>query len=116
MSNIAEQLLKELNTRPQPRGYLCWVLECTDSELRAAVRELRDNGYNVASNSHTNGYWLGDKDDAKRTIRELRAKAYTLIKRANALEKGLDKGQIKWTEEGQAEWPTTVRGADLWQR
>lgn len=90
MSTLAEELLKELTTRPQPRGYLSWVLQCTDNELRAAVRELRDNGY----------------EDTERTIRELRAKAFTLIKRANALEAGLDKGQVEWTTDGQAEWLT----------
>lgn len=106
MRALAEELLRELNTRPQPRGYLSWVLQCTDNELRAAVRELRDNGYNVASNSHTAGYWLGDKEDTQRTIRELRAKAISLIKRADALEAGLDKGQVEWTTDGQAEWLT----------
>ncbi len=106
MSALAEELLKELTTSPQPRRYLSWVLQCTDNELRAAVRELRDNGYNVASNSHTNGYWLGNAEDTERTIRELRAKAFTLIKRANALEAGLDKGQVEWTTDGQAEWLT----------
>lgn len=95
MSALAEELLKELTTRPQPRRYLSWVLQCTDNELRAAVRELRDNGY-----------WLGNAEDTERTIRELRAKAFTLIKRANALEAGLDKGQVEWTTDGQAEWLT----------
>lgn len=96
---LKEKLKLILNDAPKSREILCANLGCTDSQLRAAVRELRDDGVYICSNNKTRGYWLGSKDDAIRTARELRSKAFTLLREASRLDgKELD-GQVQIEEE-----------------
>lgn len=95
MNGMAYRLLELLTDKPQSKGDLQDQLHCGERDVRRAVKELRENGYNIASNSERKGYWLGDEEDRLRTIRELRSRARKLEKTAAALEKGVDLGQIR---------------------
>lgn len=93
MSETAERLWEILTDRPTPRYYLRDALGVSDRALRRAVTELRKNGYNVAANSSTGGYWKGDDNDKKHTIAEYRSRAYELLATASAMECGPLDGQ-----------------------
>lgn len=90
MSDLAEFLWDVLTDEPKTRGELMEILGEKDRAIRRAVTELRKHGYNVASSSSVGGYWRGNEDDRKRTIREYRAKAYEELAIAYALERGED--------------------------
>ena len=92
---VALELSAELETYPQSKEYLSAKLNCSEREIRKAVAELRRMGYNVCSNSGRKGYWLGDEEDKKRTVKEYRARAYALLKTAQAIELGPDNGQME---------------------
>ena len=95
LSDLAKDLRDTLTTEPQSRSELMDMLNCSDRSLRRAVNELRKNGYNVASNSDTKGYWYGDEEDKERTIKDLRARAAELRQTALALEHVPDIGQME---------------------
>lgn len=95
MSELAKLLLDTLTFKPQTRAELCDKLHCGERAVRRAVEELREYGYNIASNSETGGYWLGSEADRERTINELRSRARKLEQTAAALEKGVDIGQME---------------------
>lgn len=67
----------------------------SERDIRRAVQELRRHGFNIASSSDQKGYWIGDETARQRTIKEYRARANTLLKVADALEKGPDIGQME---------------------
>lgn len=95
MSELAYMLLEILKGEPQGRGELCDKLHCGEREVRRAVKELREHGYNIASSSDKKGYWIGTEEDRQRTINELRSRARRLEQTAAALEKGVDIGQLE---------------------
>lgn len=66
----------------------------SEREIRKAITDLRNSGWNIAATSGTKGYWIGSEEDRKRTVREYRARAYKMLKTAEALEKGPDLGQL----------------------
>lgn len=104
MTPLAEKVLNMLTEEPQSRyelqGRLAVYNEkgigvCpSERDVRRAIAELRDLGYNIASSSDTQGYWLGNEADKERTIKELKSRAMKLLKTADALEKGPDIGQV----------------------
>lgn len=99
MKEIKDELKKMLTDKPKTRESLCAALGCTDSELRGAVRKLRESGVPVCSSNKTRGYWFGDKADTMRTAKELRAKAFTLLREASKLDGKEIDGQIKIGED-----------------
>lgn len=104
MTQLAERVLKLLGKFPKSRYELQAELGVynkkgigvcpSERDVRRAIAELRDLGYNIASSSDTQGYWLGDEADKERTIKELKSRAMKLLKTADALEKGPDIGQV----------------------
>ena len=93
--NIEDELLFILTDTPKSRSELKDSLHCGDRDIRRAVSSLRKKGYNIASNSDTSGYWLGDEHDKTRTVAEYRSRAMELLKTAEAIEKGPDFGQVE---------------------
>lgn len=67
----------------------------SERDVRDAIKELRELGFNIASSSGKKGYWLGDENARQRTIKEYRSRANSLNKTADALEKGPDIGQVE---------------------
>lgn len=104
MTQLAERVLKLLGKFPKSRYELQaelgvynekGIAVCpSERDVRRAIAELRDLGYNIASSSDTQGYWLGNEADKERTIKELKSRAMKLLKTADALEKGPDIGQV----------------------
>lgn len=104
MSPLARRVWNLLADEPQSRFDLqsklaVWtekgIAICpSERDVRRAIAELRDLGYNVASSSDKKGYWRGTKADKERTIKELKSRAMKLLKTADALEKGPDIGQV----------------------
>ena len=96
VSKILE-LVENSKTREtaQTSGELHDKLGYETRVIRDIITDLRNEGYNIASNSGSRGYWMGSAEDVKRTANEYRSRAYKLLKTADALEKGLDKGQIE---------------------
>lgn len=88
MSDLADRLWDVLDSTPSTREELIEELGANDRTIRRAVKELRDRGYNVATDSDTGGYWRGNEIDKRRTINELRARAYKELATAEALELG----------------------------
>lgn len=95
MIDIENELLFILTDKPKSRAELKDTLHCGDRGIRRAVNRLRKKGYNIASNSATSGYWLGDENDKARTIAEYRSRAMELLNTAAAIEKGPDMGQME---------------------
>lgn len=88
-------LLKKGDT--YTRQGMCLYLGISDSELRSLIRELRQDGYPICSNSRKNGYWLGSKEEIEQTINEYRHRAYDMLRTAIALEKKKSIGvQQEW--------------------
>lgn len=93
MSDLALRLWEVLSDEPTPRAELAEMLNAPDRSVRAAVAELRENGYNVASCSHKDGYWRGNDADRRRTIAELQSRKVKLIEVIKAMERGPIDGQ-----------------------
>ena len=94
MEELQRNLLKVLKRTPQTRADLCLALGISDRKLRSTVQELRDSGYNIASNSNSGGYLLGSERDKRRIIAEYRSRAYKELATASAIERGPLEGQI----------------------
>ena len=106
MTELAKRLYDELGDEPiskwdlqellaRPNKNRTMMICPSERDIRRAVAELRDAGFNVASSSDKKGYWLGDEVAKERTIKELRSRATKLLKTADALEKGPDMGQLE---------------------
>ena len=101
LSPLAQAIWAELeqNHGAVTRYQLRDMLHTSDRSIRAAVKELRDHGFNVVSvsDSSSKGYWIGTEEDKRRTIAELKSRAYKMLATAAALEAGPDQ-QIKWED------------------
>ena len=86
----------ELTDRPQSLKVIADKVQLPERTVRRLLKELRDNGYNVASRSDKKGYWRGNEIDKRRTISELRSRARAEERTAAALERGPVEGQIEW--------------------
>lgn len=86
-------VLSMLTTKPQSRYILARAIGISERRFRRAVHELRLEGNLIVSDSKTGGYRLGTKEEAKATARELRSRAYDLLRTAKALE-GVDPDQL----------------------
>lgn len=91
--NTKRMVLSMLTTKPQSRYILARAIGISERRFRRAVHELRLEGNLIVSDSKTGGYRLGTKEEAKATARELRSRAYDLLKTARALE-GADPDQL----------------------
>ncbi len=92
-NTTADRLLSILTIRPQSRRVLAERLHTSDRGLRKAVMELRKRGYPVCSNSHADGYWIGTKEDVRRTVAEYRRRANESLLIARKME--------QWQLDGQ---------------
>lgn len=92
---LRDRLALSLTEMPKSRKHLCIELGCSDRSLRMAIKELRDSGIPVCTDSETGGYWIGDEKEIDRTVKELRARAYKLILTADRLERKAIAGQIE---------------------
>lgn len=106
LSPLARRLYSELTTEPMSKWELQEKLATYDDkhrvaiipserDVRRAIRELRELGFNIASSSDHKGYWIGDETARQRTIKEYRSRAAALLKVADKLEKGPDIGQME---------------------
>ena len=95
MNTQSQELWSLLTNEPQSKWELADKLGCGERQVRRCISELRKSGFNVAANSDGEGYWRGSDSDRRRTVKELRSRAYKLIETANALEKGPDLGQME---------------------
>ena len=83
-----------LTDKPISREILCYRLKVSDNVLREAKAELVDNNVPVCANSDKKGYWLGNAEDRRHAANELRAKAMTLLQRADKLDPDNVEGQV----------------------
>lgn len=103
LSKKARILLELLDEHPKDKDTLHTMLNVNVRTVRQYVDELRLRGIQVASNSHTKGYWLGSKEDIALTIADYRSRARKLYAIADALEKGEDIGQEEMDIKEEAE-------------
>ena len=90
-------VLSMLTNKPQDRYTLAAAIGISERPFREAVRQLRREGHSIISESSGRGYRLGTKKEAKVMARELRSRAYDMIKTANAMDAQLD-GQMTLEE------------------
>ena len=106
LSPLARRVFSVLTTEPISKWDLqeklaTWddkhkvVIAPSERDVRRAIRELRELGFNVASSSDHKGYWIGDETARLRTIKEYRSRAKALLDVADKLEKGPDIGQVE---------------------
>ena len=95
--NTKRMVLSMLTTKPQSRYILARAIGISERRFRRVVRELRLEGNLIISDSRTGGYRLGTKEEAKATARELKSRAYDLLRTAKALE-GVDPDQLTISE------------------
>lgn len=106
LSPLARRLYSCLTTYPLSKWQLQEMLATYDDkhkvvivpserDVRRAIRELRELGFNIASSSDHKGYWIGDETARLRTIKEYRSRAKALLDVADKLEKGPDIGQME---------------------
>lgn len=96
-NNTKRMVLSMLTTKSQSRYILARAIGISERCFRRAVRELRLEGKLIISDSQVGGYRLGTKEEAKATARELRSRAYDLLRTAKALE-GVDPDQLSIDE------------------
>lgn len=86
--------------KPMTRGTLCEKLGVGDRQLRAAISDLRKEGYAVVSTSGRKGYYMAKTaNDVELVIREYRSKALDMLKTMHTLIKGQQcDGQISVEE------------------
>lgn len=90
-------VLSMLTNKPQDRYTLAAAIGINERTFREAVRDLRREGHPIISESTGRGYRLGTKKEARVMARELRSRAYDMLKTANAMESQLD-GQMTLEE------------------
>lgn len=86
-------VLSMLTNKPQDRFTLAAAIGINELTFRECVRQLRREGYAIISESRGHGYRLGTKKEARVMARELRSRAYDLLKTANLMDGQVD-GQI----------------------
>lgn len=90
-------VLSMLTTKPQDRFTLAAAIGISERTFRETVRLLRREGHPIISESSGHGYRLGTKKEARVMARELRSRAYDMLKTANAMDSQLD-GQVTMEE------------------
>lgn len=78
------------------REALAYMLDIEDRRLRAEVSKARRMGYPICSNSEVKGYRLGSREDALRTIAELRARSEALTLTADAMEEAVRRDEKEY--------------------
>lgn len=78
------------------REKLAYMLDIGDRRLRAEVAKARRMGYPICSNSEVKGYRLGSREDALRTIAELRARSKELTLTADAMEEAVRRDEKEY--------------------
>lgn len=86
-------VLSMLTTKPQDRFVLAGAMGISERTFRQAVHDLRREGHLIISESGGGGYRLGTKKEAAVVAREMRSRAYDMLKTANMMEGTLE-GQI----------------------
>ena len=89
-----EKILNLLSSKPISRCEMAIVLHMSERVIRQHIKEMRDRGVPICSNSRQGGYWLGNATDRRHTAAEYRAKAYKMLPTATMLDGQLD-GQIE---------------------
>ena len=95
MTTLSQELLDVLTNEPQSKWLLAEKLNTNERAVRRAIKELRDNGYIIVSNSTNRGYWLGTDKDRERIVRELEARISSMSATVRALKQGRDLGQME---------------------
>lgn len=96
-SNTKTAVLSILTNKPQDRYTLSRILGINERTFRSAVRELRREGYPIITVSNGSGYKLGTRKEAQAVAREMRSRAYDMLRTASALEAQLP-GQMEMGE------------------
>lgn len=91
------RVLSILTDCPQSRFDIARTLKISERSVRNAICQLRKEGYKICASAHAGGYWIGSPEECRQTARELRSRAYDLLKTAKALE-GVDPNQITLDE------------------
>lgn len=94
-SNTKMLVLSMLTTRPQDRFTLSRAIGIHERTFRQAVHDLRREGHLIISDSDGRGYRLGTRKEAAAVAREMRSRAYDMLKTAARMEGNLE-GQIDY--------------------
>lgn len=86
-------VLSMLTTKPQDRFVLAGAIGIHERTFRQAVHDLRREGHLIISESDGGGYRLGTRKEAAIVAREMRSRAYDMLKTANLMDGKLE-GQI----------------------
>lgn len=106
LSPLARRLYNCLSKTPKTKWELQSELTTWDErgkepkmpperEVRDAINELRMAGFPIVSNSKSQGYWKGSKEEVMRTVKEFRSRERSAREVADAMEKGPDIGQME---------------------
>ena len=85
-SNMEIELMSILGCKKVSRRYLADRLGISDRNIRAIISGLRKKGINICSDSAGGGYWLGNREETRRTIAEFRSRAYECWRTANLMD------------------------------
>lgn len=80
------KVLSMLTGRPQSRFDIARRLDIDEREFRRIVHRLRAAGYPICTDSSGKGYWLGTDAECRKTIIQLRGRAYDLLRTADIME------------------------------
>ena len=87
MTTAEAQVWNRLSHKPTTKKELHSMTGYNDREIRAAVKNLRDNGYPVMSSSKKSGYWIArNEDEIHMLIAELKSRASEMMNTARSLE------------------------------
>lgn len=89
LSQGESDLLEMLKESKQTRFDLRMGLKTSDKMVRKHIRELRQKGYPICSNSQCTGYWLGDDKDVQTTIAEYHSRILEMLEAVEGLNKSL---------------------------
>ncbi|MCD6351179.1 MAG: HTH domain-containing protein [Armatimonadetes bacterium] len=102
MTDLARQVLAYLQKfglgaeQAQSRRVLATVLGCGDRALRAAIAELREQGYPIVGNPRGGGYYLAaNRTEAEAARRILLSYIRSMARQVRALEQNFNLDQAR---------------------
>ena len=89
--SILETITSRDKANPISRHELIRMYGVPDRSIRRSIEELREKGHRICATSCDRGYYLAGSDEQfQRFLKDYTSKAYTIIRRAGAIEKGVE--------------------------
>ena len=90
-----EKLMRVLTTEPITQKELASLLNCSDSEIRSTIHDLRMEGVKVCSGYDGVWLWNGKDNSWELTKNHIRSRAMSMLTLLRAMELSYDGEQLE---------------------